>query len=410
MISVLNESGEIIKCLNPQGESVYCHHPSFGLISLALLEQRQRLRKNKKRVLNEGPPNFIFKILTSPGGQAQKVEGMSGCEVHPGSDQEWKILGQGHTFYLNQVAGAKFVLDQNEEGEQDEGLIKKILLFSLALFAIFFFVSQQSGPPEVAEVMEAVEEQVPVTVKVVQTPSKTVAIPQTMSSVIPAVAGQGKAHRAVEQQLGFLKMVGRSDMKGVVGGLRTSLKASPGAGPGGMQGSGGELLVGLGQGVKKTTVGNTGVAGLGGIGTKGAGGGLGGYGETMIASGDGKGKNGLGGLSDIPLANTMALEGGLDRYAIQATIAKYLNQVRACYEKQLLNHPGLTGEIQVAFEIGPEGKLTYSNVSKSSLGNQIVESCITTYMMNWKFPRPRGGVHVKVNYPFLLRPVASQGA
>ena len=187
------------------------------------------------------------------------------------------------------------------------------------------------------------------------------------------------------------------------GGVPQKLaKATAGAGKGGDAGSGGEVLTGLGKGLKKITVGNTGVAGLGGIGTKGAGGGKGGYGNTMVASGEGIGITGISVSS-----NDMVLDGGLSRYAINATIAKYLSQVRRCYENGLNKKPDLEGLVTVAFEIGGSGMLNYSNVHKSSLRDTVVEKCITTKMMSWKFPKPKGGVNVKVNYPFMLRPVGT---
>jgi hypothetical protein len=197
-----------------------------------------------------------------------------------------------------------------------------------------------------------------------------------------------------------------------LGGAPTALnEASPGAGPGGKQGSGGELLVGLGEGVKHTTVGNTGVAGLGGVGTKGAGGGAGGYGNSWVGSGGtGNGLNGIGNgrsLSVQPLSQEIVLEGGLDSAVIQATIAKYLSQVRACYEEGLRGNPGLTGQVTMQFEIGARGTLNYTKVSRSSLGNNLVEQCISGKMMTWQFPQPLGGMNVKVSYPFLLRPVNS---
>ncbi|NDD91677.1 hypothetical protein EBZ37_06295, partial [bacterium] len=182
-------------------------------------------------------------------------------------------------------------------------------------------------------------------------------------------------------------------------GSTTALNASAGAGAGGNQGSGGELLVGLGQGVKRTSVGNSGVSGLGGVGTKGAGGGNGGYGNSMVGSGEGRA------LSAMAVSNDLVLEGGLDRAVIQATIAKYLSQVRACYEQGLAQSPGINGTVTMNFQVGPSGVLDFSKVGKSTLGHPPVENCIAQRMMGWKFPKPLGGVAVKVSYPFLLRPV-----
>ena len=59
------------------------------------------------------------------------------------------------------------------------------------------------------------------------------------------------------------------------------------------------------------------------------------------------------------------------------------------------------------FEIGASGALNFARVDHSSLGDGEVEQCIVSRMMGWKFPKPLGGVNVKVVYPFLLRPVNS---
>jgi hypothetical protein len=162
----------------------------------------------------------------------------------------------------------------------------------------------------------------------------------------------------------------------------------------------------LGQGVRRTTVGNTGTQGLGGIGTKGKGGGAGGYGTALVGAGDGKAA-----LSRLAMTEDIILDGGLDRATINATIAKYLSEVRACYEKGLEGNPALQGQVNMKFEIGALGHLNYAQVAKSTLGAAagaaLVEGCISKRMMGWKFPKPVGGVNVKVNYPFTLRPVGT---
>jgi hypothetical protein len=151
--------------------------------------------------------------------------------------------------------------------------------------------------------------------------------------------------------------------------------------------------------VRATTVGNSGVQGLGGVGTKGIGGGGGGYGDVAIASGVGRG------ISAVAVSQGVGVDGGLDRHVIQATIAKYLSQVRACYEDRLRVNPGLEGTLTMDFEIGPSGRLNFSKVKSSTVGDPAVGNCVSAKMMGWEFPKPRGGVNVKVNYPFALRPV-----
>lgn len=249
--------------------------------------------------------------------------------------------------------------------------------------------------PEPQVVMEE-----PILVKLTPQVQKTVVVPSTMPTELPkTIQTQDKVvKRAIQQNLGFLGLLGNKNITKAIGGANTLKDSSAGAGAG-KEGSGGEYLTGLGRGVKHATVGNSGVAGLGGIGTKGAGGGAGGYGNSKIGSGEGSS------LSKVALSNDLMLEGGLDKAVIQATIAKYLSQVRACYESGLQSNPALQGQVNMAFNITGNGDVSVANVAKSTLGHSGVESCISTKMLNWKFPKPVGGVNVKVNYPFVLRPV-----
>ena len=155
----------------------------------------------------------------------------------------------------------------------------------------------------------------------------------------------------------------------------------------------------ISRGLHQTTLGNTGLSGLGGVGTKGAGGGMGGYGDTAF------GGVGSGTLSAIALAKDAKIDEGLDKSQIQATIMRYLSQVRACYEEGLKRNQALIGQVTMNFEVNGGGNLNFARVQRSSLNDRPVEDCISQKMMNWKFPQPRGGVNVKVSYPFMLRPV-----
>jgi hypothetical protein len=79
--------------------------------------------------------------------------------------------------------------------------------------------------------------------------------------------------------------------------------------------------------------------------------------------------------------------------------------VRACYEERLRHNAELAGTLVMDFEIGATGRLNFSKVKSTTLTDPLVGGCVSKRMMNWEFPKPRGGVNVKVNYPFTLRPV-----
>ncbi|MHB8419853.1 MAG: adventurous gliding motility protein GltG [Myxococcales bacterium] len=181
------------------------------------------------------------------------------------------------------------------------------------------------------------------------------------------------------------------------GGLGGDLKGAMGHmfGPavGDAAGLAGLGLRGTGQG--GGGFGNT--IGIGDIGTKGRGGGLGGYGT-------GVGGMGHKGGSDIAISSgNPIVEGSLDKELIRRVIHQHRNQVRFCYESELVRHQGLNGKVTVKFIISASGTVQRASVDQSTLGNASVESCIVSRVYQWQFPKPKGGGIVVVNYPFLLK-------
>lgn len=400
MIAIESTSGELIKILNFEKESIFGFHKLFGPITSDNAKKRV-IQKQKEGVdfLNN---EWLCKFKVKLSGDSLSVSSLEGCSAKAIDSSCWELSSKLGDYKITSIPSA--VIGSQGEKLSDEfrtgvfdrtaKIITGMLLLSIPF--LYFF----KGEEEIIEEKKIIEA---ITVKVVK-PVNTVKITTANKDLkIKPLTKNQKSKRAVKRDLGFLELVGTKTASKVNGGLPTKLaRATAGAGAGGDAGSGGEVLTGLGKGLKKITVGNTGVAGLGGVGTKGAGGGKGGYGTTRVASGEGVGVSGISVGS-----NDMVLDGGLSRYAINATIAKYLSQVRRCYENELNRNPNIEGLVSVAFEIGGSGMLNYSRVKKSSLGNKKVEGCITTKMMKWKFPKPKGGVNVKVNYPFMLRPVGT---
>ena len=389
MIAISNESGSLVKALPFEDGKVIGFNRLYGFVSEDTMRERQRNRQRHGfRVYDDEDFAFKFKIV-GQGEQSLKVEGAENCKVQL-KGNAWLLQSSEYTFELSPIASTVNLPIAQEE--EEEGTSIWIALALTLLLPLAFFLLPKPKHVDEPQIVEQV------TVQIKQPEVQKPVEVTTALDRLPEVKKQAQTtKRAINQNLGFLGLLGKKDLKKAVGGVPTDLKdVSPGAGKG-TEGSGGELLVGLGQGLKRTTVGNTGVAGLGGVGTKGAGGGAGGYGNSAIGSGEGKA------LSSVPLSQELVLEGGLDRSVVQATIAKYLSQVRACYETGLKSNPGLGGIVTMAFEIGGAGDLNFAKVQKTSLDNAEVENCISKKMMTWKFPKPRGGVSVKVNYPFVLR-------
>lgn len=378
-------------------------HRVFGWVSSGVARDRARSRKLHGLMANLDQWACRFEIKADRAGALQLLP-LQGCETRAEkSGKQWRIRTGWGEFHLSALgvealapSGVRVGVASSQAEERDR------LGWIIAALALFSFLLLWLGPSPAPMIPEPPVLE-PVEVKVVAEAQKAIRVPTPLAlEALPKqVTQNAEAKRAVQQNLGFLGLLGRKDLTKALGGAPTIKDASAGAGAGGKEGSGGELLVGLGEGVKRTTVGNSGVAGLGGIGTKGQGGGGGGYGNAMVGSGEGRA------LSAMPVSQDIVLEGGLDRAVVQATIAKYLSQVRACYEDGLRQHPGISGQVSVDFEINGTGSLNFARIRRSSLGHSGVESCITARMMSWKFPQPVGGVNVRVNYPFLLRPLTA---
>lgn len=392
MIAISTESGTLLKVLHAAAEGAYGFHPTFGFSSLQTARQRQKNRQGHGLAAAAAAWRCQFQLEGQPG--QWRLKPLFGCSVVELAPQQWQLATEFGKFRLAPQAGMPWVPASVAAKEDSR---KSLGLFALAVLAVFvlWFGNRRDA---------VVEAPLPPPVLVqIEKPQKAVRVP--VMNNLPQIAVKDNAQKAVvqkavQQELGFLGLLGRKNLKNAIGGAPTTIRdASAGAGAGGKEGSGGEMLQGLGRGLQKTTVGNSGVAGLGGVGTKGAGGGAGGYGNALVGGG------GASRVSSLALSNDMVLDGGLDQSVVQATIAKYLSQVRACYEDGLRVNPGLAGLVKTRFEISGTGSVANAQVLQSTLGNAGVESCIAARIKTWQFPKPLGGNSVKVSYPFLLRPV-----
>ena len=134
--------------------------------------------------------------------------------------------------------------------------------------------------------------------------------------------------------------------------------------------------------------------GIGGLGTRGGGGGRG-HGITL--GGGGKRTTRI-----VPGRTTVV--GGLDRSVIAEVIRRYQNQVRFCYERELQKNPSLEGRVAMQFTIDGTGRVSQAVVQEDTVGNNgAVGRCISQRIRRWRFPEPKGGGEVIVNYPWTFR-------
>ncbi len=98
------------------------------------------------------------------------------------------------------------------------------------------------------------------------------------------------------------------------------------------------------------------------------------------------------------------VSGNLDKDIIRRTVRGHINEVRFCYRQGLAREPELGGRVLVEFVIGGIGEVTASSVTKTTVGDEDVGTCIAKAAKRWTFPRPSDGTDVTVGYPFSLSP------
>lgn len=206
-------------------------------------------------------------------------------------------------------------------------------------------------------------------------------------------------------QLGALAALGGKSNAPITGGSlslkNVQFKEGSGGGGTGRAGRGG--LGGAGSGGFSTALAGKGLLsasrGTGGVGLP-----SGGYGTRGKAGGqNGYGRANLAGGSDgyfQPLEQDAEVEGGLDRDQINEVIRKNWGQIVYCYERGLQTKPSLSGRVGMKWVIDASGRVSTAGIQNSSLRTASVEGCLISKLKGFRFPRPVGGVNVKVFYPF----------
>jgi TonB family protein len=100
------------------------------------------------------------------------------------------------------------------------------------------------------------------------------------------------------------------------------------------------------------------------------------------------------------IAGTATVRGSLDKETIRRIVRLHMNEVKYCYDQELVKKPSLAGRISVQFAISATGQILSSVLQSSSMENPRVESCVVNAVRRWDFPKPQGGGVVIVVYPF----------
>lgn len=88
----------------------------------------------------------------------------------------------------------------------------------------------------------------------------------------------------------------------------------------------------------------------------------------------------------------------------RAGIRLHTNELKYCYEQELVKNSALSGRLSIQFVIAATGQVTNSVSQSSTLNNVRVENCVAQAFRRWEFPKPSGGGITIVSYPFSFIP------
>jgi outer membrane biosynthesis protein TonB len=86
---------------------------------------------------------------------------------------------------------------------------------------------------------------------------------------------------------------------------------------------------------------------------------------------------------------------------IHSALGAKAGQVRGCYERALDRNAGLQGKVDVDVRIGPTGEVCSATLSKDTLKDPAVTSCVLQRFRSGLFPKPAGGcvdTRVPINF------------
>jgi hypothetical protein len=103
-------------------------------------------------------------------------------------------------------------------------------------------------------------------------------------------------------------------------------------------------------------------------------------------------------------------EPGRRREDIQTIIMSRRDEARKCYDDGLKAHPGIEGDLVVAWKIDPKGNPTDVAVdeSKSQILEPSVGKCVVEIIKKIKFAESGKGFETRTSYPFNFRPRGPQ--
>lgn len=98
--------------------------------------------------------------------------------------------------------------------------------------------------------------------------------------------------------------------------------------------------------------------------------------------------------------------GSLDKDIIRRVVRSGMPAIRRCYESALPATGRPYGKVVLKWVIQGSGTVRSAVVNDDTLADQRVLRCMLSVIKQLRFPKPKGGGTVIVNYPFVFKPPA----
>lgn len=83
----------------------------------------------------------------------------------------------------------------------------------------------------------------------------------------------------------------------------------------------------------------------------------------------------------------ISVSGGLEEKSVERVLKRSRMSLKRCYVRALRRDPTLHGELEIALEVGPAGRVTDVDLTSSSLESPPLEMCVTRSTKRLRFPR-----------------------
>lgn len=117
---------------------------------------------------------------------------------------------------------------------------------------------------------------------------------------------------------------------------------------------------------------------------------------------------GQGGSFVSMSTNDSVVDEGLTKEEVGIVIHAHMGEVRYCHEASMLSNPKLEGKLVLQFGISPRGVVEVVSVQSTTLPERKLGDCVIARLKTWQFPRPKGGIHVSVSYPFIFKTLGKE--